>query len=114
MTLHQPYNRPPELFCGYERTDGNAPVMYPVACTPQAWATGSIFQLLQVMINLVPDAAITACGFSTQHCQIINKLSLQNLRVGSTLLDLEFERSGSATACRVAKKRGNLRVVIEA
>jgi hypothetical protein len=36
------------------------------------------------------------------------------LRVGQTLLDLEFERSGNTTACRVAKKRGNLRVVIEA
>jgi len=34
--------------------------------------------------------------------------------VGPTLLDLEFERSGSTTACRVANKRGNLRVVIEA
>jgi len=44
----------------------------------------------------------------------INQLSVHNLRVGSTLLDLEFERSGNITACRVAKKRGNLRVVIEA
>jgi hypothetical protein len=44
----------------------------------------------------------------------ISRLSFQNLRVGSTLVDLEFERSGSTTACRVARKRGNLRVVIEA
>lgn len=115
MTLNQPYNRPPELFCGYERTDGNAPVMYPVACTPQAWATGSIFQLLQVMINLVPDARNNCLRILDPALpESINKLSLQNLRVGSTLLDLEFERSGSSTACRVAKKRGNLRVVIEA
>jgi len=44
----------------------------------------------------------------------INQLSLHNLRVGPTLLDLEFERSNGTTACRVSKKRGNLRVVIEA
>ena len=44
----------------------------------------------------------------------ISCLSLKNLRVGSTVIDLEFERSGGTTACRVAKKRGNLKVVFEA
>jgi glycogen debranching enzyme len=123
MTLQQPYQRPPELFCGYERTGENGPVRYPVACSPQAWATGTIFQLLQMMVNLVPDAP-------GNHLRIIDPalppsihhLSLKNLKVGSTLLDLEFvregdalkERSGATTACRVMRKRGNLRVVIEA
>ncbi|MDJ0691568.1 MAG: amylo-alpha-1,6-glucosidase [Xenococcaceae cyanobacterium MO_188.B32] len=32
----------------------------------------------------------------------------------ATVLDLEFERSGGTTACRVPKKRGNLKVVFEA
>lgn len=115
MTLQQPYQRPPELFCGYERTDDNAPVKYPVACSPQAWATGSIFQLLQMMVNLVPDASGNCLRIIDPALPAsINSLSLHNLRVGPTLLDLEFERSGNTTACRVAKKRGNLRVVIEA
>lgn len=115
MTRRQPYQRPPELFCGYERTDGNDPVQYPVACTPQAWATGSIFQLLQMMVNLVPDAQNNCLRIIDPALpDSINQLSVHNLRVGPTLLDLEFERSGNTTACRVAKKRGNLRVVIEA
>jgi glycogen debranching enzyme len=115
MTLQQPYQRPPELFCGYERTQDNAPVKYPVACSPQAWGTGSIFQLLQMMVNLVPDARNNCLRIIDPALpESINTLSLHNLRVGQTLLDLEFERSGSSTACRVAKKRGNLRVVIEA
>lgn len=115
MTLHQPYLRPPELFCGYERTPDNGPVKYPVACSPQAWATGSIFQLLQMMVNLVPDAPNNCLRIIDPALpESINRLSLQNLRIGPTLLDLEFERSGNTTACRVAKKRGNLRVVIEA
>ena len=115
MTLRQPYQRPPELFCGYERIGDNVPVQYPVACTPQAWATGSIFQLLQMIVNLVPDAPNNCLRIIDPALpETINQLSLHNLRVGSTLLDLEFERTGSTTACRVAKKRGNLRVVIEA
>ena len=115
MTKHQPYNRPPELFCGYERVNDNDPVQYPVACTPQAWATGSIFQLIHTMVNLVPDAPGNYLRIIDPALpESINYLSLRNLRVGPTLLDLEFERSGSSTACRVSKKRGNLRVVIEA
>jgi glycogen debranching enzyme len=122
MTLHQPYQRPPELFCGYERMSDREPVQYPVACSPQAWASGAIFQLLHTMVNLVPDAP-------GNHLRIIDpalpdsiqQLFLKNLRVGSTLLDLDFVREPSsladnlgATACRVTNKRGNLRVVIEA
>jgi glycogen debranching enzyme len=115
MTHRQPYHRPPELFCGYERSDGNDPVQYPVACTPQAWATGSVFQLMQMMVNLVPDApGNTLRIIDPALPESIQYVSLQNLRVGPTLLDLEFERSGSATACRVSRKRGNLRVIIEA
>jgi glycogen debranching enzyme len=115
MTSQQPYYRPPELLCGYERNGDNAPVQYPVACSPQAWATGSIFQLLQMMVNLVPDAQNNCLRIIDPALpESINRLSFQNLRVGGTVLDLEFERSGNTTACRVAKKRGNLRVVIEA
>ena len=115
MTNHQAYQRTPELFCGYERNGDHAPVQYPVACTPQAWATGSIFQLLQMVVNLVPEAQNNCLRII--HPTLppsINSLSFHNLRVGSTILDLEFERSGTTTACRVVKKRGNLRVVIEA
>lgn len=115
MMQYQPYDRPPELFCGYERVEDKAPVNYPVACSPQAWATGSVFQILQAMANLVPDTRNNCLRIIDPALpESINQLSLHNLRVGSTLLDLEFERSGTATACRVAKKRGNLRVVIEA
>jgi glycogen debranching enzyme len=115
MTISQPYHRPPELFCGYEHDGFTSPVDYPVACSPQAWASGSILQLISVMVNLVPNATdnnlriIDPCLLNS-----INRLSIQNLRIGQTSLDLEFERLGDTTACRVTKKRGNLRVIIEA
>jgi glycogen debranching enzyme len=123
MTVHQPYHRPPELFCGYERTPGHSPIQYPVACSPQAWATGTIFQLLQMMVNLVPDAPGNYLRIIDPALPAsIHQLSFQNLRVGSTLIDLEFTREQhtqkeefrATTSCRVLKKRGNLRVTIEA
>jgi glycogen debranching enzyme len=123
MTIHQPYQRPPELFCGYDRIAGHSPIQYPVACSPQAWATGTIFQLLQMMVNLVPDAPSNYLRILDPALPAsIHQLSFKNLRVGSTILDLEFTREQdpqseelrATTSCRVLKKRGNLRVTIEA
>ncbi|WP_204138929.1 amylo-alpha-1,6-glucosidase [Halomicronema sp. CCY15110] len=115
MTIVQPYQCPPELFCGFERTPTNRPVRYPVACSPQAWATGTVFQLLQIMVNLVPDVPNNCLRIVQPTLpESVSYLSLKNFKIGHTLLDLEFERSQEATACRVMRKRGNLRVVIEA
>lgn len=115
MTAQQPYFRPPELFCGFERSPEGSPVRYPVACSPQAWATGAMFQLLQIMVNLVPDASNNCLRVVHPTLpESVQFLSLHNLKVGQTILDLEFEKSNGATACRVLRKRGNLRVVIEA
>jgi glycogen debranching enzyme len=114
MTLEQPYQRPPELFCGYERSSLSRVVRYPVACSPQAWASGSIFQLLQTIINLAPDAPENYLRIIDPMLpKSLNHLSIENLKVGQTLLSLEFDRSDHTTACRVTKKRGNLRVTIE-
>ena len=49
--------RLPELFCGFDRERSPFPVPYPVACSPQAWASGALFQLLVAMLGLEPDAA---------------------------------------------------------
>jgi glycogen debranching enzyme len=123
MTIHQPYQRPPELFCGYERIAGSSPIQYPVACSPQAWATGTVFQLLQMMVNLVPDAPSNYLRILDPALPAsIRQLSFKNLRVGTTSIDLEFTREQdvdgeglrATTSCRVLKKRGNLRVTIEA
>jgi glycogen debranching enzyme len=122
MTIQQPYHRPPELFCGYERVPGQSPIQYPVACSPQAWATGTVFQLLQMMVNLVPDAPSNYLRILDPALPSnIHQLSFKNLRVGATTLDLEFNQRDAegeglraTTSCRVLKKRGNLRVTIEA
>ena len=47
--------RLPELFCGFERRAGESPIAYPVACLPQAWASGSVFMLLQACLGLSID-----------------------------------------------------------
>ena len=42
-----PLYRLPELYCGFarDRRYYSMPAQYPVSCSPQAWAAGSIFLL---------------------------------------------------------------------
>ncbi|MBS1151238.1 MAG: hypothetical protein H6Q89_2936, partial [Myxococcaceae bacterium] len=47
--------RLPELFCGL-RPEGGALVPYPVACSPQAWASAAPFLLLQAALGIHIDA----------------------------------------------------------
>ena len=49
-------HRIPELFCGFHKRRGEGPTLYPVACSPQAWAAGSVFLLLQAALGLTIDA----------------------------------------------------------
>ncbi len=47
----------PELFCGFDRTEGAPYVAYPVACRPQAWAAAAPFMLLQAMLGITEPPA---------------------------------------------------------
>jgi glycogen debranching enzyme len=50
-------HRIPEVFCGFPRDEGQAPIPYPVACAPQAWSAASIFLMLQACLGLKIAAA---------------------------------------------------------
>jgi len=49
-------NRLPELFCGIDRRPGEGPTLYPVACSPQAWAAAAPFLILQSCLGISIDA----------------------------------------------------------
>src|SRR5204862_1545045 len=44
--------RLPEVFAGYPRAESRFPIRYPTACSPQAWATGSPFLWLRLMLGI--------------------------------------------------------------
>ncbi len=44
--------RLPELFCGFGKNDNEAPTLYPVSCSPQAWAAGVVYLLVHSMLGL--------------------------------------------------------------
>jgi glycogen debranching enzyme len=47
--------RLPELFAGEQHATGRAPLAYPSACRPQAWAATAGISILQSLLGLRPD-----------------------------------------------------------
>jgi glycogen debranching enzyme len=45
----------PEVFAGFERDRSEAPIRYPSALTPQAWAAGAPLLVLRTVLGLDPD-----------------------------------------------------------
>ena len=94
----------PELFCGFERRSGEAPTLYPVACLPQAWASGSVFMLLQACLGLSVEARTSVVRFSNPLLpEWLPSVRIYNLEVGRGSLDLlagaVTARRGSDGAC---------------
>lgn len=105
--------RLPELFCGFDRAASPYPVPYPVACSPQAWASGSIFQLLGAMLGLSPDASRHELQLVTPTLpRWLPEVRLENLVVGDAIVDLLFRGTDGSTGVEVLRRSGSLDVVV--
>ena len=112
-TAHFREARLPELFCGFDRATSPLPVPYPVACSPQAWAAGSLFHLVGSTLGLQPDARQERLELLRPALpDWLPALRLRNLRVGDSLVDLAFTGREESVAVEVLRRTGNLDVVV--
>jgi glycogen debranching enzyme len=108
------YMRLPELFCGFTRRSPNRPVSYPVACSPQAWASGSPFLMLQAMLGISARAHENLLTVNEPHLPPwLHTVELRNLRVGDSRISLVFRREGDITSFSLLAREGGVRVVME-
>jgi glycogen debranching enzyme len=109
------YHRLPELYCGMERGQGAEPVLYPVSCSPQAWASGALFMLLQAATGLLPDAPAGALYIREPILPpFLRELVIKGLRIGRSRVALQFTRRGERTLANLLDVEGApLRVRIE-
>jgi glycogen debranching enzyme len=106
--------RLPELFCGFSRAAGEAPVGYPVACLPQAWAAGAVFMLLQACLGLSIVGEDAEVEIRNPTLPIgIDRLSVDGLEIGDGSMDLTFERQGPRVAVHSNSRGPRLRVRYE-
>jgi glycogen debranching enzyme len=104
-------NRLPELFCGFHRRNGEGPTMYPVACSPQAWASGVVFQFIQACLRLSVDSDQQRLSI---HRSILPPflayLKLLNIELPFGSIDLLFERRPLDAGVTVLRKHGDFEV----
>ena len=107
--------RLPEVFAGYPRAAFGAPVHYPVACHPQAWAAGAIPYLLQTILGLVPAAFERQLRVERPMLPpFVDRVELRRLRVGDARISLEFRRLPDRVNVEVLEVSGDLAVEVDA
>jgi glycogen debranching enzyme len=86
-------HRLPELFCGVDRRGVEGPTLYPVACSPQAWAAAAPFLILQACLGCSIDAERKRIVFDDPYLpEGIPNLEINHLRCGGVSVDLFLER----------------------
>ena len=105
--------RLPELFCGFQRQRRRGPTLYPVACSPQAWASATPFTLLEAALGL---------EFIPEHAEIrlrnpclppfIEDVLLRNLQLGEASVDLRIRRLKDEVALDIVRKHGRIQVSV--
>jgi glycogen debranching enzyme len=97
MDLH----RLPELFCGFRRRRGEGPTLYPVACSPQAWASGVVFHLLQSCLRLSLEEGGRVLEVTRPVIPpFLTYVRVLNLELPFGQIDLAFEHQSNVTVLR--------------
>lgn len=105
--------RLPELFCGFRRQHGHGPTLYPVACTPQAWASATPFTLLEASLGLQFDPFNGEIRLSNpQLPAFLDEVTLHNLSLGSASVDLKLRRNGDTISLDTPRITGDVRVSV--
>ena len=106
-------HRLPELFCGFRRREGEAPTRYPVACSPQAWAAGAVFMLLEACLGISIDAQRRIVTLTHPLLpQGIDVVRIHGLDVGDAAVDLTLHRYSGSVGVDVERRVGHFDVIV--
>lgn len=112
-SMHFDLGRLPELFCGFDRLPGQGPTQYPVACSPQAWASGTVFYLVQAILGM--EFAPERPQVTFRHPLLppgVDHLIIRNLRVMGGALDVEVRQHLRDVGVNVTRKEGDVEVAV--
>jgi glycogen debranching enzyme len=103
--------RLPELFCGFRRGRGRGPTLYPVACSPQAWASATPFTLLEASLGLefdVPKKEIRLRNPRLPH--FLDSITLRHLQLGRSSADIRLRRHNEEVSIEILRTHGDIQV----
>lgn len=105
-------HRLPELFCGLDRRPREGPTLYPVACSPQAWAAAAPFLILQSCLGISIDAGRRQIMFDHPYLPDgIPQLAIDGLRCGNVCVDLSLERRNDSVLVQKKDTRSEIEIV---
>jgi glycogen debranching enzyme len=102
-------NRLPELFAGIDRGEVSFPLRYLGANVPQAWATGTVFALVEALIGFQPEAPDGRLVLDPDLPEWLHEIEIRDIRLAGRPLDLRLWRDGEVTKFEVTK--GDARAV---
>jgi glycogen debranching enzyme len=107
-----PHFRLPELFCGFPRHAGEGPVAYPSACTPQAWASGAVFLLLQASLGIDIDARQGVIAVRDPHLpEWLKRVTVKDLPVGEGRATLHVRCEKQGVEVGLSEVEGDIRLM---
>ncbi len=94
VAISFPYFRLPELFCGFGRDEAECmiPISYPVSCSPQAWAAGTVPFLLRILLGAEARAAERRLILRPAFPDWLNEVELEGVSFAGTRLALAVRR----------------------
>ena len=99
-------DRLPELLGGFARDDVAAPVPYPTACSPQAWASAAPLLVLRALLGLEPDVPAGRVQVAPLLVDDARELVLEGIPLAggrlTARLDGTAELAGTAPSLRLA------------
>jgi glycogen debranching enzyme len=103
--------RLPELYCGFRRRRGAGPTLYPVACSPQAWASGALLLMLRAMLGIEFEPHAEEIRFRNPRLPAsMHEITLRGLTMGHAKIDIELRRLGAHVSIRVLQSSGSVQV----
>ena len=87
--------RLPELFAGLQRDDASFPVQYLGANVPQAWASGAIIQLVDVLAGFEPNAYSRTLRLRPNLPSWLEAISVADLLIGEDRVSFSIRRESS-------------------
>ena len=107
------FRRLPELFCGFQRARSRGPTLYPVACSPQAWASAVPFTLLNATLGFEFDPQNGEIRLRNPYLpKFLDQVVLRNLRLDQSSLDVKIRRHRGDVSVEVLDSRGGIELSI--
>jgi glycogen debranching enzyme len=105
--------RLPELFCGFQRARGRGPTLYPVACSPQAWASATPFTLIEASLGLEFDPAANQIHLRNPSLpSFLDQLVLRNLQLRQASVDIKLRRHPNGVSVEILRQEGDVQVSV--